>query len=192
MIRLAVTVLLTALCSSTPSGKTAMFQTGTTVERPSSLFALRERAGSYRYWRDRKVGVAYRAAVAAFGTPSAKGKDAPTSNLCTVRWEASGIDVGFAGPVRTCADADLQRAGWYGMRLWGSGWRTARGLRVGDPASRIRALYPKARYVSDPPRPGEWVLISKPDEDGGRVPLLVAEVGAGRVIAIDVPAGFVF
>ena len=78
------------------------------------------------------------------------------------------------------------------MRLWGAGRTTARGLRVGDPNRRITALYPKAWYRSEPPDPGEWVLVSEWQQDFGRVPLLIAEVGAGRVIAIQVPAGFVF
>jgi len=164
----------------------------TTLREMDRTFVLGQRAGPYFYRRDRKVGNAYREAVAAFGLPSARGKDSPVSNLCTVRWESAGLDVGFAGPVQTCADRYLHRAGWYGMRLWGQGWKTARGLRIGDPARRITALYPKARYRSQPPGPREWVLVADWQRDHGRVPFLIAEVGAGRVTALKVPAGFVF
>lgn len=185
-IALAVAVLSEARSQASPSKARDVSRT------PTLVFVLRERAGPYYYWRDRKVGRAYGQTVAAFDVPSARGKDAPTSNLCTVRWESIGLDVGFAGPVGNCADRDLRRGGWYGMRLWGRRWKTARGLRVGDPAWKIRQLYPQARYVSEPPKPGEWVLITESQQDLGRVPLLIAQVGAGRVTAIDVPAGFVF
>lgn len=153
---------------------------------------VRERVGPYRYWRTLQEGEAYARAVAAFGIHTSVGKDAPQSNLCTVRWETIGLDIAFAGAVRYCSAASLRQAAWYGMRLWGHRWRTARNLRIGDRVARIRALYPRARYVSDPPRAGEWWLISQDQKEFGTKPLLVAEVGAGRVIAIRVPAGYVF
>ena len=154
--------------------------------------ALREHAGPYRFWKTLEAGHAYRKAVAAFGMPTAVGRDRPDSNLCTVRWERIGVDVGFAGASGGCAARNLHRAAWYGMRLWGPRWITARGLQVGDPVSRIRRLYPRATYASRPPRPGEWWLITERQGELGRKPLLVAEVGAGRVVAIRVPAGYVF
>ena len=155
-------------------------------------FALREHAGPYRYWRTLDAGDAYRKAVAAFGTPTGVGKGRPDSNLCTVRWERIGLDVGFAGTPGSCAARNLRRAVWYGMRLWGPRWITARGLQVGDPVRRIERLYPQATYVSRPPQPAEWWLITEKQAELGRKPLLVAEVGAGRVVAIRVPAGYVF
>ncbi|MDQ3670693.1 MAG: hypothetical protein M3377_10515 [Actinomycetota bacterium] len=69
---------------------------------------------------------------------------------------------------------------------------TARRLKVGDPVRRIERLYPQATYVSRPPQPAEWWLITEKQAELGRKPLLVAEVGAGRVVAIRVPAGYVF
>lgn len=185
---IAMVIAVLSMAAFAPLAETSPLRTRDT----DMTFTLRQRAGPYYYWRDRSVGKAYTAAVAAFGAPTSRGKDAPTSNLCIARWESVGLDVGFAGPVLTCSDRYLHRAGWFGMRLWGAGWTTARGLRVGDPIRRITALYRKAWYRSEPPDPGEWVLVSRWSQDFGRVPLLIAEVGAGRVIAIQVPAGFVF
>lgn len=161
--------------------------------RPVNDFTLvlRERVGPYRYWSALEQGGAYRRAVSSFGVPNRTGRDTPSSNLCTARWERLGLDIGFAG-ARACVTADLRGATWYGMRLWGPRWRTARGLRVGDPVERIGQLYPGARYVSRPPQPGEWWLITEKQAELGTKPLLVVEVGAGRAIAIRVPAGYVF
>src|SRR5687768_9025853 len=54
---------------------------------------VRERVGPYRYWRTLREGEAYARAVAAFGIHASVGKDAPQSNLCTVRWETIGLDI---------------------------------------------------------------------------------------------------
>lgn len=152
---------------------------------------LRHRAGPYLYGRTLREGDAYKSAVAAFGRPSSIGKDTPESNVCTARWEDIGIDIGFAWASGPCRRTNLNRATWSGMRLFGIRWRTARGLRVGDPIARIKRVYPRARYVSRPPRPGEWWLVYERQAELGVQPLLVAEVGAGRVTAIRVPpAGF--
>ena len=170
---------------------------GNDVSRPPSAGAasaandytlvLRDRAGPYHYWRTLTEGRAYQHAIAAFGRPSARGKDTPESNVCTVRWETRGIDVGFAWAAGPCRARNLGRTTWAGMRLFGSRWKTSEGLRVGDPVARIRRVYPKARFVSRPPTPGEWWLVAERKGELGAQPLLVAEVGAGRVIALRVP-----
>lgn len=186
------TVIATALSSLALLAMPSQ-ATGDQASHGDRTIVLRHRAGPYHYWTARNQGRAYRHAVDAFGRPSSRGKDTPPSNLCTVRWESLGIDVGFAGAVGGCADTDLRCCGgWFGMRIWGSRWETARGLGVGDPVRRIRELYPRARYVSEPPKPGEWILVSEWQQDRGRVPLLIAHVGAGRVVAVEVPAGFIF
>ncbi len=164
----------------------------TTRPRNDFTFVLRERAGPYQYWRTLAEGMGYQKAVASFGAPTAAAKEVANSNLCTVRWERLGLDVGFAGVRTTCAGTGLRRAAWYGMRLWGPRWKTARGLQVGHHVGKIEQIYPRAKYVSRPPQPGEWWLIMENQAEFGRKPLLVAEVGAGRVIAIRVPAGYVF
>jgi hypothetical protein len=136
--------------------------------------------------------MAYQKAVAAFGAPTIAARGTPNSNLCTARWERLGLDVGFAGVPAACTGSLVRRGAWYGMRLWGPRWKTARGLQVGDRSAEIKRVYPRATYISRPPQPGEWWLITEKQAEFGTKPLLVAEVGAGRVIAIRVPAGYVF
>lgn len=155
------------------------------------VIELRVHAGPYRYWRTLQSGNAVRDAIAAFGVPSAAGRDTPRSNLCTLRWDSIGLDIGFAGVRGRCRRSPAEGA-WYGMRLWGARWRTAKGLRIGDSVGRILRLYPHARYVSRPPRAAEWWLVTASRPGLGTTPLLTAEVAGGRVAAIRVPAGYVF
>jgi hypothetical protein len=183
---LAISVVLLVTAALTESDSFASFVRVASGGNDYT-FVLRQRAGPYLYWRTLKNGNAYEHAIAAFGRPNSVGKDSPESNVCTVRWENVGIDIAFAWASGPCTRRNLNRASWSGMRLFGVRWRTARGLRVGDPIAHVRRLYPRARYVSRPPRPGEWWLISQRQSEFGLQPLLVAEVGAGRVIAIRVP-----
>jgi len=160
-------------------------------EDSDTTLVLRVRAGPYFYWGKRDGGRAFKDAVAAFGAPSSRGQSEPRSRVCSVRWESRGVDVDFVGAAG-CADAELRRQSWwFGMRLWGDDWMTDSGLRVGDTVTRIRELYPGSRYVSKPPTPAYWELVARRSADFGRIPLLMAQVGAGRVAAIDVPPGFV-
>lgn len=186
----AFAILVVALVSSLVVGPDSA---ANRLSHDDRTIVVGHRAGPYHYWMTRQQGLAFEHAVDAFGVPSSRGKDAPSSNLCTVRWERRGVDVGFAGAVGNCASSHLRCCGgWFGMRIWGAGWETSRGLKIGDAVRRIRDLYPHARYVSKPPRPSEWILAAEWQEDRGRVPLLVAHVGAGRVVALEVPASFTF
>jgi hypothetical protein len=66
-------------------------------------------------------------------------------------------------------------------------WRTAVGLRVGDPAARLRSLYPKARlrtgFASDS---GYWLVTRQvcAEVGGGAYPGLLARMHRGRVSAL--------
>ena len=191
-MRVVIRLLAAWFLAMTLCGATSASVTQSSLPANDFTLALRERVGPYRYWSTLKEGGAYRRAVVSFGAPSSSGRTAPTSNLCTVRWERIGLDIGFAGAAGSCVASNLRRGVWYGMRLWGPRWRTSRGLQVGDRVPRIEQLYPRARYISRPPAPGEWWLITEKQAELGRKALLVAEVGAGRVIAIRVPAGYVF
>lgn len=155
-------------------------------------FVLKERAGPYRYWEALLKGQSYDAAIAAFGLPSSRGTEYH-SNLCTVRWNGAGIDVGFASRLSPCARVNLARGAWYGMRLWGARWHTLRGLRVGDPASRVKRIYPKATFHTKPPQPPSyWIATWRLEPDTPLSPLLEAEISGGRVAALVVHAGYVY
>jgi hypothetical protein len=68
-----------------------------------------------------------------------------------------------------------------------SAWRTAVGLRVGDPVGRLRALYPRARlrngFAGDS---GYWLVTRQicAEVGGGVYPGLLARIQRGRVSAL--------
>jgi hypothetical protein len=68
-----------------------------------------------------------------------------------------------------------------------STWRTAVGLRVGDPVARVGALYPQARlrrgFAGDS---GYWLVTRQvcAEVGGGSYPGLLARVRAGRISAL--------
>lgn len=67
-----------------------------------------------------------------------------------------------------------------------SAWRTAAGLRVGDPVARVRALYPRARFRTGfAGDTGYWLVTRQicAEVGGGSYPGLLARIRAGRVSA---------
>ena len=146
-----------------------------------------EQLGPYRYF----VGT-YPAAVRAFGAPSSRRVVAGTprlSNLCGVSWRALGLEMGFASRPYPCRESSLTHGAWYGASIRSPRWRTDRGLRVGDPAARVRMLYPRARHVGS----GYW-LATKPDhiDPRRREATLVAVVSRGRVTELRLPPGYTY
>jgi len=69
--------------------------------------------------------------------------------------------------------------GVYGMTLTGPGVATARGLRVGDPADRVRALYGPPAASGD-----DWEYADPRDQGGMHVVRVV--IAGGRVAHIFV------
>jgi hypothetical protein len=69
-----------------------------------------------------------------------------------------------------------------------SRWRTDRGLRVGDPVSRIRALYPGARHFATAPYAGWWLITRHtcPTTGSQAYPGLRARISAHHVSALVV------
>jgi hypothetical protein len=105
-----------------------------------------------------------------FGTPTTV---VPRGNGCTVRFSAARITVtlaNFGGGGTAC---DAGRAQFATVN--GRAWRTLRGLRVGDPISRMKRLYRQARF-----RDGRWALLTAP-LFGLSVATLEASVADGRV-----------
>lgn len=116
-------------------------------------------------WAPHRTGMA--GAPATLGPPRrALGRPGG----CVTRWPALGvvtINRGDCGAGATPERLHLT-----------TGWRTARGLRVGAPVSRLRALYPGARRI------GALHHLVSGRERGRAVPRLSAEVRGGRVRAL--------
>ncbi len=113
-----------------------------------------------------------------------------TGNVRRVRWRAAGVyltTVTFGGcRRRTCARTELriQRASLSGPR-----WRTAAGLGVGEPASRIAELYPGTRVPADGSGNVVLVAMRSPFGDGRRISTVTARVRGGVVRSFDVWVG---
>ena len=125
--------------------------------------------GDFKPSRDPTLG----AAVDAYGVPSFKRR---VSSLgCRVGWNGPGVKVLFAslGAGGACDRGRAQTA-----RAFGDRWRTAKGLRVGQPLARLRSLYPSAT------RHGQvWWLVTGLSQIGAphRYPVLAAAVRGGTV-----------
>ena len=113
--------------------------------------------------------------------PSSIRPDPRSSGFaCTVRW--NGVLVvdarNFSG-----SDPCAPRTGYVqSMTTIGSRWRTDRGLRVGQPLARLRALYPNARRVG-----GGWQITTR--RHASDQPVIIARMRSGRVRAFDAFAG---
>jgi hypothetical protein len=105
---------------------------------------------------------------------------------CEMRWARLGLRIHFAG-TNPCQHT----MGFYGAEITGEQWRTSKGLRIGDPVSRLRQLYPSARYRTGAGRPAGWWLIVR-TAVGGRYPALLARTRNDRVIGFDVSPRGVF
>jgi len=137
------------------------------------------------------------AAAVTFGRPASAGSDLEIGVAnCWVKW-GGGIATLFhsaAQPNAACKPATdfvLKLA-----TVTSAGWRTPRGLQIGDTLTRLRQLYPAAR--SDKPcfnsAPGEypggwWGLVRRHDPAGGaggQACVLAAAVVNNRVTAFRV------
>jgi hypothetical protein len=145
---------------------------------------------------DRKIGGfdvqrgnTLRDAVRVFGQPSVRRV---VSLTCKARWNSIGLAIDFI-----TGDVVPARCGpnnpFTAARVTGRGWRTNKGLRIGDPTHRIFELYGRPR------RKGAWyALITRippPDpsapcasRDRCRYTALAAKVHSGRVVAFRVDA----
>jgi hypothetical protein len=122
-------------------------------------------------------------AVARLGAPTSTTPQPPYG--CVKQWRPLGLTLAFVDLTarNACRDGVLLRATARSR----AHWRTAKGLRVGDPVSRLQRLYPAAKVR---PNQGEWtgywLVVRRTCELGGRHPYpgLLARVQAGRVSAI--------
>ena len=103
------------------------------------------RIGGYAVRADGTLG----GALAEFGTPTriSRGRGAHR-RTCEVVWRPLGLRMTFSNAARNpCAS----RWGYFAQAvLTGARWRTAKGLRIGDPERRLRVLYTPRRSA------GRW------------------------------------
>jgi hypothetical protein len=152
-------------------------------------FAVRgdQKLGAYAVRADGSLA----GAIRAFGTPSSTRR---TGVSCLVVWSRHGLTVTFynLGGDNPCSPA----GGRFSRAiLRGDHWLTTLGLRVGEPVSKLRRLYPRAPFRRGERHfwpSGYWLLTrTSPFGEGGGYPGLLAETARGRVVGYQVrfPAG---
>lgn len=124
------------------------------------------------------------AAIARFGAPASRKADGVS---CLVHWPRLRVAIRFLDfERRPCRNGVAVT-----VTITGRGhWRTAVGLRVGDPLARLRSLYPRAALRRGGFRPyvGYWLVPRRACAEVGAVPYpgLLARVSRGRVAALVV------
>ena len=146
----------------------------------------------------------FKAALAALGNPTRCSL--LYRDWSFVEWRPLGVNAVFTtlGGLPKGGDACSSPASVVvnDAHLSGSRWRTDRGLRIGDPTSRLHSLYPHATHTTDYHRafwdlPGDyWTLVATTEGCLGacrspttKVSRLMARMGGGRVVAFLVPVG---
>ena len=118
-----------------------------------------------------------------FGSPSTVRSRA-SGVECDAGWNRLGLKLvflDFSG--RACDDGVLVTATITNR----SAWRTAVGLRVGDPVARLLRLYPRASlHRASPPWTGYWLVTRRTCAEVGSIPYpgLLARVRNSRVAAL--------
>jgi hypothetical protein len=145
---------------------------------PLRLLVAPDGAARLAGWRARRETLAD--GVRLLGAPTSLtrggGRSARlTERSCLVRWDALGAAALVRGVPRPCDATSSVR--W--IRLTGPGWRTTRGLAPGEPLTRLRTLYPRARRTGAT----SWRLVAGRD-DRHRKPVtrLRAEVGPDGLV----------
>ena len=173
-----------------PLAATAAGGARTILASPSLL-----RIGTWQIEPYRGHATTYGDAIAAFGPPSRCAVVAQAGISGVARWSRLGVvlyaaTLGYAGPGKNaCNDPSEWQVDHVviNARIWA----TINGLRVGDPLSRLRSLYPTASYHGGYAA-GVWLVARV----SGRQVSSLPHPGrlAGRVIsgsrAIQQPCGF--
>jgi hypothetical protein len=123
-------------------------------------------------------------ATAHFGKPSSTRIEHERS--CVAAWPRIGLVVNFF----TFEGPPCSKGGALTFTITSrSSWRTAIGLRVGDPVARVRALYPHAAIHSGYAVWNGYWLVTRhacAEVGGSAYPGLVARVHGRRVSALAV------
>lgn len=127
-------------------------------------------------------------AEAAFGTPSSVRKLDPMQ--CRAVWRARGLTMTLLDLNQT--GDPCGNGGFVSATTIGKAWHTANGLRVGDPVSRLRRLFPRAAlHLHEGPNSGWWLVPRRSCAATGANPYpgLLARTARGRVSAFVVQIG---
>jgi hypothetical protein len=126
-----------------------------------------------------KADGSLRGLVREFGTPTGRWHN----NVgCVARWRRSGLLVRLYN-LSGKDPCTLDGGRFYDATMTGRGWRTSLGLRVGDAASRVRRVFPRAEAH------GTWSwLVVRLTRAGTatRYPGLAARIAGGHVDALRV------
>jgi hypothetical protein len=122
------------------------------------------------------------AVVALFGRPSSQRADGPS---CLMYWKRPKLAIRFLDFARPPCTNGVAAVMTITSRLH---WRTAVGLRVGDPVARVWRLYPKASLQRGmfTPFAGYWLVTRRACAEVGGAPYpgLLARARNGRVSAL--------
>lgn len=118
-----------------------------------------------------------------FGAPSAI-QTAAMGKTCKENWKSARLVVEFfTFETNPCIKGVALVVTVTGR----AAWRTTLGLRVGDPAARVRKLYPRAPLKTGIPGDnGYWLVTRKicAEVGGGQYAGLLARMKAGKVSAL--------
>jgi hypothetical protein len=170
VVRRLAAALVLAVVIAVP----AAASTGSVVQGDAQIGAFKTRTGLLKDAR------------AAFGKPlRVKKKDASS---CLAVWSN-----GVAATFLDLAQKDPCGRGVFVQgTMIGRAWRTAAGLRIGDPVARVARLHPHAKlHHGSGPTAGWWLVTRHACELGGYAPFpgLLARVSRGRISAFVVQLG---
>jgi hypothetical protein len=134
-----------------------------------------------------RIGATVRQASARLGRPENLAK--LSRYECRATWQSLGLVATFVD----LSTGDPCGAGvLLGATARSADWRTGPGLRIGDPVTTLRRLYPHARLHAATPtaKAGYWLVARRTctEAGGNPYPGLLARVGRARISAFVVSA----
>jgi hypothetical protein len=133
--------------------------------------------GSYAVKTDGTLG----GAITAFGRPSSVKPS--RDGFCSARWSGLGLAITFynLGGQNACG----RTTGYFGEALISApGWRTSRGLAIGDSLARLRRVFPAAKQHGS-----RWWLVPRFTQATGSYAGLSAGIRGGKISNFQVIFG---
>lgn len=167
VLRFVVLILLIATTAVVAVSNISATRSDSAAQ-PSIVIVADSKIGSFR------VTMRLADARRIFGPPSSQRTIRGLIKPCQVTWLKFSLVMTFAGG---CSGNSI----FITAGMSGSRWSTSRGLRGGDPLSRLRDLYPDATRQSRRGSKATWVIFRRGDHPG-----LVALVDKGRVTSFEI------